>query len=126
MANVPATKFKAQCLALMDRVAEKRESYVITKHGRPVAKLVPADPPTHPSVLGCMADRMEIVGDLDAVAWSEGQWKELERQRAAQRESWEREWRAQGTIAGKPGSGPPAVRRREAAAGKGRPRRERR
>ena len=83
MATVPATKFKAQCLALMDRVAEKRESYVITKHGRPVAKLVPADPPTHPSVLGCMADRMEIVGDLDAVAWSEGQWKELERQRAA-------------------------------------------
>jgi prevent-host-death family protein len=107
MATVSASKFKAQCLALMDRVAEKRESYVITKHGRPVAKLVPADPPARSSVFGCLADRMEVVGDLDATTWSEARWKDLEREQAAQREAWEREWRARGTISGKLGSGRP-------------------
>ena len=34
MAQVPATEFKAKCLQLMDRVAERRETFVITKHGR--------------------------------------------------------------------------------------------
>ena len=38
---VPAAEFKATCLHLMDRVRETRAEYVVTKHGRPVAKLVP-------------------------------------------------------------------------------------
>jgi prevent-host-death family protein len=38
---VPAADFKAQCLKLMDRVRETGVEYVITKHGEPVAKLVP-------------------------------------------------------------------------------------
>lgn len=41
--QIPAAQFKARCLALMDRVRERREEYVITKHGRPVAKLVPVE-----------------------------------------------------------------------------------
>jgi len=40
---VPAGVFKATCLELMDRVKERREEIVITKYGKPVAKLVPAD-----------------------------------------------------------------------------------
>ena len=43
MKTVPAAKFKANCLALMDKVHETGESVVITKHGKPVAKLVPAE-----------------------------------------------------------------------------------
>lgn len=39
--EIPAGEFKAKCLALMDRVRERREEYVITKHGKAVAKLVP-------------------------------------------------------------------------------------
>ena len=35
MATVPATEFKAKCLELMDRVAERRESFVITKRAMP-------------------------------------------------------------------------------------------
>jgi prevent-host-death family protein len=42
--TVPAASFKARCLELMDRVRETRETYVITKHGKPVAKLVACDP----------------------------------------------------------------------------------
>ena len=38
---VPAATFKATCLELMDRVRETRVEYVVTKHGKPVAKLVP-------------------------------------------------------------------------------------
>ena len=43
MVTIPARKFKAQCLALLDEVAQTNESLIITKHGKPVAKLVPFD-----------------------------------------------------------------------------------
>lgn len=43
---VPAAEFKATCLELMDRVRETGVEYVVTKHGRPVAKLVPYVPQT--------------------------------------------------------------------------------
>ena len=39
--QVAAAEFKARCLELMDRVRETGIEYVITKHGTPVAKLVP-------------------------------------------------------------------------------------
>lgn len=39
--EVAAAEFKARCLELMDRVRETGAEYVITKHGTPVAKLVP-------------------------------------------------------------------------------------
>jgi prevent-host-death family protein len=39
--HVAAAEFKARCLELMDRVRETGTEYVITKHGRPVARLVP-------------------------------------------------------------------------------------
>jgi prevent-host-death family protein len=39
--ELPAADFKARCLHLMDRVRESGVEYVVTKHGRPVAKLVP-------------------------------------------------------------------------------------
>jgi len=84
MASVPATEFKAKCLELMDRVAERRETYTITKRGKPVAKLVPADPPSNKGVLGCMQGNMEIVGDLEKPLWTGGQWKQFERERARQ------------------------------------------
>lgn len=46
---MPASQFKAQCLALLDRVAETGVPLVVTKRGKPVARLVPvgggAEPP---------------------------------------------------------------------------------
>src|SRR6476659_6538838 len=39
--TVAAAEFKATCLELMDRVRETGIEYVVTKHGKPVAKLVP-------------------------------------------------------------------------------------
>ncbi|MFN6121054.1 MAG: type II toxin-antitoxin system Phd/YefM family antitoxin [Actinomycetes bacterium] len=39
--EIRASDFKATCLALLDDVADHRAEYVITKRGRPVARLVP-------------------------------------------------------------------------------------
>jgi prevent-host-death family protein len=91
--TVPATEFKARCLELMDRVAEGRDTYVITKRGKPVAKLVPADPPPPDSVFGCMIDQTAFVGELETPLQTEAEWKALDRERAAQWKSWEREKR---------------------------------
>ena len=43
--TVQASVFKARVLALLDEVAETHSSVVVTKHGRPVARLVPIDRP---------------------------------------------------------------------------------
>ncbi len=40
--TVPTTEFEANCLALLDEVAEKQEEVVVTKDGKPLAKVVPA------------------------------------------------------------------------------------
>ena len=42
MRTVKASEFKAKCLKIMDEVAATGEPVVITKHGVPVAQLVPA------------------------------------------------------------------------------------
>ena len=47
-----AADFKARCLELMDRVRETGAEYVITKHGRPVAKLVPYLESDRPAFFG--------------------------------------------------------------------------
>jgi prevent-host-death family protein len=64
VARVAATDFKARCLELMDLVAERHESYVITKRGRPVATLGPVAGQRRSTLFGCMRDRAEISGDL--------------------------------------------------------------
>ena len=52
--RVPAAEFKAKCLELMDRVRETGGEYVVTKHGKPVAKLVPYAEPARRSFFGSM------------------------------------------------------------------------
>ncbi len=44
--EMQASTFKARCLALLDEVQARRTTIVVTKHGRPVAKLVPLDEPS--------------------------------------------------------------------------------
>jgi prevent-host-death family protein len=48
MKEITATQFKARCLRLLDEVAETGQPLVITKRGRPVARL---EPPTRPKDL---------------------------------------------------------------------------
>ena len=70
MKKIPAGEFKARCLKIMEDVRTYRTPVVITKKGRPVAKLVPSDEEAV-DVFGCMIGTAEIVGDVEApvVAW---------------------------------------------------------
>jgi prevent-host-death family protein len=58
-----AGKFKARCLAIMDQVLQSGEPVLITKHGKPVAKLVPAEKRSD-DIFGYMAGKVKIVGDI--------------------------------------------------------------
>jgi prevent-host-death family protein len=60
--TVPAGEFKAKCLKLIDEVAEKRRTLVITKRGRPVAHLSPV--PQEGDIVGSMRGTGEILGDI--------------------------------------------------------------
>lgn len=125
MRDIPATEFKAKCLELMDRVAERRETYVITKRGKPVARLVPAGPAKRRDIFGCMAGRMEIVGDIEKPLWTDHEWKGFERRRVEQARAWEEERRRYGTISGKRTVRQPPRRVSRAATGRPRPGRRR-
>jgi prevent-host-death family protein len=64
--RMPAGEFKAKCLSVLDRVAETKTSVIITKHGRPVARLVPIAPETKAaSLLGSVKYHADIVAPLN-------------------------------------------------------------
>jgi prevent-host-death family protein len=52
--RVAAARFKATCLELMDRVRETGAEYIVTKHGEPVARLVPYVDDASPALFGSM------------------------------------------------------------------------
>ncbi len=62
-ALIAASDFKARCLRLLDEVAQERKSLTITKHGRPVAKLVPCESRAEP-LEGRWKGRGKIKGDI--------------------------------------------------------------
>jgi prevent-host-death family protein len=59
--KIPAAEFKAHCLALLDNV--DAEGIVITKHGRPVAKLMPLDS-SPAELIGRFKGKLTIRGDI--------------------------------------------------------------
>lgn len=61
MKTVAAAKFKAECLAILDSVGP--EGIVITKHGKPVAKLIPIET-GQADLIGKLRGRIKIKGDI--------------------------------------------------------------
>jgi len=61
--KIAAGVFKAQCLALLDEVQQQRKEIVITKRGRPVARLIPVDQ-AKPVAFGRMKGTGRILGDI--------------------------------------------------------------
>jgi prevent-host-death family protein len=61
MKHIGAAKFKQECLSVLDRLSP--EGVVITKHGRPVARLIPigADSAT---LIGSLKGKLKIKGDV--------------------------------------------------------------
>lgn len=69
MQRITASRFKARCLALLDEVESSRQPLEVTKHGRPVARVVPIEgvPPLRGSVTYNVDDD-ELLGPID-VEW---------------------------------------------------------
>jgi prevent-host-death family protein len=63
MRSMPAGEFKTHCLAVMDEVQSKRETVVITKRGRPVAKIVPVDKSTD-NIYNFLRGKGAVTGDV--------------------------------------------------------------
>jgi prevent-host-death family protein len=61
--TIAAGEFKAKCLKLLDQVAAERQTLVITKHGKPVAQLVPA-PAEEETLFGSMKGSVLYMGDI--------------------------------------------------------------
>jgi prevent-host-death family protein len=61
MQTLNASKFKEQCLMLLDHLDS--EGIIITKHGKPVARLIPASS-SCAELIGSMKDKIQIHGDI--------------------------------------------------------------
>jgi prevent-host-death family protein len=65
--TMAAGEFKTRCLAVMDEVAAKREAIVLTKRGKPIAKLVPMEQESGVDpIFGFLRDKVTI---LDPQEW---------------------------------------------------------
>jgi prevent-host-death family protein len=77
MKTMAAGKFKATCLKVMDEVQAKRETVVITKNGRPVAKLVPIEVKEDPLAIFRFPGKVEILGDIMAPLYTDEENEEF-------------------------------------------------
>jgi prevent-host-death family protein len=76
MKKVAAGSFKTNCLAIMDEVQSTHETVVITKHGKPVAKLVPVTGESD-EIYNFLAGKGSIEGDVVSPAISPKEWGKL-------------------------------------------------
>lgn len=66
-----ASRFKAECLAILDQVDQMRISVTVTKHGRPVARLVPVDDAADRPLMGSVT---LVAADDDAYYATGERW----------------------------------------------------
>jgi prevent-host-death family protein len=62
--TIPAGKFKAQCLSLIDLVGRNHQAITITKRGKPVARLVPLEEEKPRKLFGFFAGHVVEEGDI--------------------------------------------------------------
>lgn len=65
---IPAGEFKAKCLALLDDVEAHRHTYIVTKRGRPVARIVPIVVGARKTLRGSLLHEEGLLDPVD-VAW---------------------------------------------------------
>ena len=68
MKTLSATEFKQQCLSLLDQL--DAEGLVVTKHGKPIARILPYERRFAP-LIGSLRDKIRIEGDIvsTGAAW---------------------------------------------------------
>jgi prevent-host-death family protein len=63
--NLPAAQFRLKFFELLDLVGENGEEIVITKHGKPIARLCPVEKDI-PDPWGCMRGTAQVIGDIES------------------------------------------------------------
>ncbi|MGA9900957.1 MAG: type II toxin-antitoxin system Phd/YefM family antitoxin [Terriglobales bacterium] len=76
MKKMAAGAFKVHCLAVMDEVQAKRQTILITKRGKPVVKLVPAEKDLD-DIYDFLAGKGVVAGDVVSPAILHDDWGEL-------------------------------------------------
>ncbi|PYX70642.1 MAG: type II toxin-antitoxin system prevent-host-death family antitoxin [Acidobacteria bacterium] len=76
MKTMAAGEFKAKCLQVMDQVRSTRTPIVITKRGRPIAKLVPAEE-YRSTAFDSLKGKIEILGDIVSPLVPPEDWEAL-------------------------------------------------
>jgi len=80
MESMPVSKFKATCLAVLQRVRRTGRPVLITRFGQPVAEVAPPRrTASRADWLGAMAGRAETVGDIVAPAVDPESWAAMKR-----------------------------------------------
>jgi prevent-host-death family protein len=78
MEEIAISKFKATCLAVLERVRKTRKPVRITRFGKPVAEVVPPSAPQRPGGwIGSLARTGLIRGDIVSPASEEKDWEAL-------------------------------------------------
>jgi antitoxin (DNA-binding transcriptional repressor) of toxin-antitoxin stability system len=78
MDEIAVSKFKATCLAALERVRRTGRPLRVTRFGRPLADVVPAQLPSDEGTwVGAMAGRGRVTGDILAPIAEEGEWDAL-------------------------------------------------
>ena len=85
MTTIAAGQAKAQFLRLLKDVETKRETVIVTKHGRQVAKLVPMEIAENVDPLDrYLIPGVEIVGDIESAIYTDAEWDVFFRESLAQ------------------------------------------
>jgi prevent-host-death family protein len=76
MDTIAISKFKATCLAVLERVRRTKKPVLVTRFGQPVAEVVPPSPPPRPkSWIGSMKGTGKILGDIVSPISKETDWE---------------------------------------------------
>jgi prevent-host-death family protein len=74
MKQMRASAFKARCLKVMNEIQATGEPVIVTKRGKPVVKVIPAEPEKS-DIFGFMAGKCKIVGDIESPVVPLKAWK---------------------------------------------------
>ena len=78
MEEIAISKFKATCLAVLERVRKTRQPVRMMRFGKPIAELIPPSPSGTPAEwLGCMKDSAKIEGDIISQPGGGEDWEAL-------------------------------------------------
>lgn len=74
MKQMRASAFKAQCLKVMNDIQATGEPVTVTKRGKPVVKVIPAESEKD-DIFGFMAGKAKIIGDIESPVVPLKDWK---------------------------------------------------